>query len=111
MTKNRKYSYKLEQIKDSWSAQILRQVTSKKVLVSKEQAGFSSEDDAKKWAEQRLLEFTDTLRTSNQRHGTQRKLNEEERQQRSVRRADKTEKAKELKKVKQEALNASLNEE
>ena len=80
-----------------WKAQIHRQITSKKTIVSKQQDGFASEAKAKEWAEQQLTEFTSTQGASNQRHGEQRKLNEEERRSRSNRRAEKTLKAKQAK--------------
>lgn len=90
MAKNRKYSPNIEQSGSKWKAQITRQVTSKKTLVSKEQSDFSSESEAKAWAEQQLIEFATTLEQSNQRHGARRKLNSEESLNRSARRAAKT---------------------
>ena len=106
MSKNRKYSYILEQKDSVWNAKIVRQVTSKKSIVSKEQSDFASEANAKDWAEQQIIEFTSTLSTSNQRHDKQRKLNEEHKRQRSSRRA---EKAQQIKQEKSERAQESFD--
>jgi hypothetical protein len=90
MTNSKKYAFKISQEEAVWTAQITRQVTSQKVVVSKEQSGFASEAEAISWAEEQLKEFTTTLEKSNKRHGAQRKNLEEQRRQRSNRRAEKT---------------------
>jgi len=90
MANNKKYDSKIEQEGSLWKAQIHRQVTSKKTIISKQQGSFASEEQAKEWAEKQLAEFASTLGASNKRHGEQRKMNEEERRQRSARRAEKT---------------------
>lgn len=97
MSKGKKYSFKIEQVESHWRAQITRQVTSQKVVVTKEKGGFESETDATQWAEKELLEFTKTLASSNTRHGEQRKESEEIQRLRSSRRADKTKQAKDEK--------------
>ena len=94
MTKGNKYDLKLVQDKTTWTAQITRQITSKKTKITKEKDGFKTEATAKKWGEKNLLELTATLSTSNDRHAAQRKNNEEVKRLRSNRRADKTQKAK-----------------
>lgn len=95
MAKGKKYDVVIVQQKDAaWSAQITRQVTSKKTVISKQKSGFASESSAKQWAATELATFTGTLSESNQRHGAQRKASEEQRRQRSSRRADKTANAK-----------------
>lgn len=96
MSKIKKYSFTVEQHDDTWRAKIVRQVTSKKTVVSKMQEGFSSEADANDWAEKQLAEFTSTLSASNKRHSEQRKSDSQNRLQRSARRAEKTQSAKEL---------------
>ena len=115
MAKNRKYSSVISQEGSQWSARIVRQVTSRKTLVSKEQTGFESEEKALEWAEQQLAEFSATQSTSNKRHGEQRKLNEEERRQRSSRRAEKTLNAKMFKAEQElrekELVDAEVTEE
>ena len=90
MAKNNKYSSNIEQNGTKWKAQIIRQVTSKKTQVSSQRDDFSSEREAKEWAQQKLAEFTNTLEQSNSRHGERRKLNSEKSILRSERRAQKT---------------------
>lgn len=95
MATSKKYQIKIEQRDADWTAQITRRVSAKKAVVTKKQDGFASEAEAMEWAEAALTEFTATLSSSNQRHGQQRKLGEEQRRLRSARRAEKTLKAKE----------------
>ena len=97
MTKSRKYDYKIEQSDDTWSVQIIRKASKKNSVVSKEQGGFTNVKEAKAWAEEQLLEFSSTMAKSNQRHGEQRKENDEIKRQRSHRRAKKTQKRKDEK--------------
>ena len=104
MANSKKYSYQLEQTDALWTAQIIRKASSKLFIVSKEQVGFATEAEAKEWAEKTLLEFTSTLSSSNQRHGDQRKSNEEERLQRSARRSERTLLAKKEKAEQEQAL-------
>lgn len=94
MSKGKKYDFKIEQVDSLWRAQITRQVTSRKVAVTKQKADFESESDATQWAENELLEFTKAQADSNTRHGEQRKESEEIQRLRSSRRADKTLQAK-----------------
>lgn len=89
MATSKKYSYQLEKKDDFWRAQIIRKASSKTLIVSKEQEGFVSEEDAKKWAKEQLLVFTNTQSLSNKRQGEQRKLSAEESRQRSIRRSEK----------------------
>ena len=105
MTKGKKYNINTIKNESTWSAQITRQVTSRKIKVTKEKDNFETEAAAKKWAEKTLLEFTSTLSTSNDRHAAQRKSNEEMKRLRSNRRADKTQK------IKDEKLGDKLKEE
>ena len=57
MAKGKKYDFNLIQHDTSWSAEIVRQITSKKTVVSKSQDGFASEAEAKVWAEAELQTF------------------------------------------------------
>ena len=57
MAKGKKYDFNLIQHDASWSAEIVRQITSKKTVVSKSQDGFASEAEAKEWAEAELQTF------------------------------------------------------
>jgi len=94
MSTNKKYDFIIEQAQSLWVAKITRKITSKKTVVTKQKDDFTSEEQAKEWAKTTLEELTQTLKTSNSRHGAQRKNIEEIRRQRSNRRAEKTELAK-----------------
>ncbi len=68
MTKNKKYTVQITQVDSSWTAEIIRQVTSKKTVVSKSQEGLSSEAEAIVWSEAQLAIFVETLKEKNKRH-------------------------------------------
>lgn len=106
MTTNKKYDFIIEEKKSLWTAKITRKVTSKKTTVTKQQDDFKTAEEATQWAEQTLLELSETLKKSNARHGAQRKNIEEVRRDRSNRRAEKTAEVK-AEKAKEEALEAS----
>lgn len=57
MVKGKKYDYRIEQDGSDWRAEIIRKVTSKRTVVSKSQAGFTSEADARAWSEKELIGF------------------------------------------------------
>ena len=57
MAKCKKYDFNLVLVDGSWTAEIVRKITSKKTVVSKSQAGFASEEEAKIWAETELKGF------------------------------------------------------
>ena len=90
MSNSKKYQIKLEQKDSQWVAQITRQVTSRKTVVTKQQDSFTSESDAQTWAEETLAEFIKTQKSNNARRGSNRKTNEDIKSQRSSRRAEKT---------------------
>lgn len=94
MATGKKYDFTIEQNDSEWVAKITRKITSKKTLITKQQDGFTSEEEAQSWAEEALTELSKTLKTSNERHGAQRDNIAETRKQRSTRRAEKTELAK-----------------
>jgi hypothetical protein len=68
MAKGKKYDFKVTQVDSTWSAEIIRQVTSRKTVVSKSQDGFASESDATEWAKQQLAEFLEQLKQKNKRN-------------------------------------------
>ncbi len=72
MAKSNKYDYRVTADNSSWSAEIIRRVTSKKTIVSKSQDGFSSEDDAQQWAKKELEAFQQNQQKQNQRQSTKR---------------------------------------
>lgn len=57
MAKGKKYDFNLVLVDGSWTAEIVRKITSKKTVVSKSQAGFASEAEAQIWAETELKGF------------------------------------------------------
>lgn len=90
MKNSKKYAFEVTQDGSEWKAQITRQVTSKKTVVSSEQAGFTSESEAQEWASAQIVEFGKALGKRNQRHSERRKKMAGVRQDRSSRRAAKT---------------------
>jgi len=94
LSKNKKYHYQIEKSGASWQAKIVRQVSSKKTVVSKQKDAFPDQQSAQQWAEQTLQSFAAKQEASNKRHAEQRKLTEEQQRLRSARRAEKTERAK-----------------
>lgn len=57
MSQGKKYSYQVNQTDGGWSAEIRRQASQKKTVVSKRQDNFATEADAQKWAEAELAQF------------------------------------------------------
>ncbi len=94
---SKKYQSEVLEENGQWTARINRRLSSRKSKVSKEQSGFSSESDAQAWADDALSEFINTQQTANNRQGESRKLNDEVKRQRSNRRSEKTELAKQAK--------------
>ena len=72
MAKAKKYDYRVVQDDTGWRAEIIRRVTSKKVMVSKRQDGFASESEAKTWGEKTLKSFLDKLKERNKRQAFRR---------------------------------------
>ena len=68
MAKGKKYDFKVTQSDSTWIAEIIRQVTSRKTVVSKSQDGFSSEAEATEWAKAQLVEFLEQLKQKNKRN-------------------------------------------
>ncbi|MGB0467625.1 MAG: DUF3622 domain-containing protein [Pontibacterium sp.] len=74
MAKGQKYDYRVVQADALWTAEIVRQVTSRKKMVSKRQDGFATEAEAKAWGESQLALFVQSLAERNKRKA---KLREE----------------------------------
>lgn len=51
---SKKYEISISQDDSTWAASILRKVSSKKTNVTKAQAGFATEAEAKEWADTEL---------------------------------------------------------
>ena len=73
MKKGKKYDYRIKQDGAEWTAEIIRRASSKKTVVSKKQAGFSSEAEAKVWGEAELKSFLDNLIKQNKQRAEERK--------------------------------------
>lgn len=54
MSQNKKYELKIAQKNDNWSAKIIRKVSKHKTRVTLSKKGFSSESEAREWAEQEV---------------------------------------------------------
>jgi uncharacterized protein YdaU (DUF1376 family) len=72
MTQNQKYTVHVFQDGDTWTAQILRQVTSRKRSVSKQQTGFTQQAEADEWAHSELQKYISAQQARNVKHATQR---------------------------------------
>ena len=73
MAKGKKYDVRIVKDKKGWIAEITRQVTSKKTVVSKSQGGFASEEEAQAWGETELKIFMQNLAEQNKRRAEKRK--------------------------------------
>ena len=72
MSKNKKFAIRVTEKRASWTAEITRQVTSRKTVVSKREMGFESEELAQAWAEKEMLGFVKNQAERNERKGQQR---------------------------------------
>ncbi len=73
MSKSPKYTYRVvEKRNKTWTAEIQRQATARKKIVSKRQAGFETEAQGIEWAEQELVSILENHKAKNQRQNEQR---------------------------------------
>jgi predicted RNA-binding protein len=77
MTQGKKYSYQISQLDNEWCAEILRQVSYKKTVVSKRQDNFKTEGEAQAWAEKELEQFLQQQVERNKRKAEKRSQREE----------------------------------
>ena len=85
MTLSKKYNTHVFQDGDTWSAQITRQVTSRKRAVSKQQDGFTQEAEAQEWAESELQKYVSAQQARNVKHATHRAESEQRQRDRADR--------------------------
>ncbi|AUI85453.1 hypothetical protein BS333_03135 [Vibrio azureus] len=78
MSKNPKFAIRVTEKRNGWSAEITRQVTSRKTVVSKRETGFESEEKAQAWAEKELAGFIENQVVRNERKAVQRQEREAE---------------------------------
>jgi len=81
MATGKKYNYRIAKNRKNWKAEITRQVTSRKTVVSKRQTGFETEQEAQEWAENELKLFIENHQERNKRHAKQRELRDEKAEQ------------------------------
>ena len=67
MTQSKKYDYQITQDNAGWTTKIIRQVTSKKTVVSKRQNVFSTESEAHEWGKEEMKGFLKNLNERNKR--------------------------------------------
>ncbi|MGO2418411.1 MAG: DUF3622 domain-containing protein [Vibrio casei] len=74
---SKKYDFQLVKKRNGWAAEIIRQITSRRTIVSKRQLGFTTEAEAKEWAEKELVEFQKIQTERNKRKSASKRKNEE----------------------------------
>ena len=74
MAKSKKYTCRVVQEDDSWSAEVVRRVTSKKSVVTKRQDGFVTDDEAESWG---LAEVRSLVKSTNLNERNKRRSKEE----------------------------------
>ncbi|GAA5646378.1 DUF3622 domain-containing protein [Vibrio sp. V39_P1S14PM300] len=73
MSKSKKFAVRVSEKRGGWCAEITRQVTSRKTVVSKRETGFETEAQAQAWGEQELAGFIKNQTERNARKSAQRK--------------------------------------
>ncbi len=67
MSENKKFTIRLTEKRNGWSAEIIRQVTSRRTVVSKREMGFESQELAQAWADTELAGFIENQAKRNER--------------------------------------------
>ncbi|GAB2666443.1 DUF3622 domain-containing protein [Vibrio panuliri] len=83
MTTSKKFAIRVSEKRNGWCAEITRQVTSRKQVVSKREQGFETEALAQEWAEKELAQFVENQVKRNERKADQR-AERNERQEREA---------------------------
>lgn len=73
MSQSKKYDFQVIQEGETWTAGILRRVTSRSTVASKVQEGFATQEEATQWAEAELKVFMDNQVARNKRRSANRK--------------------------------------
>ncbi len=73
MSESKKFTIKVTEKRNGWAAEIVRQVTSRRSVVSKREMGFESEAQAQAWAEKELSGFIENQTKRNERKALARK--------------------------------------
>ncbi|EKO3558227.1 MULTISPECIES: DUF3622 domain-containing protein [Vibrio] len=77
MSDSKKFTIKVTEKNNGWAAEIVRQVTSRRTVVSKREMGFESEAQAQAWAEKELIGFIESQAKRNERKAVARKEKQE----------------------------------
>ncbi|GIU19582.1 DUF3622 domain-containing protein [Shewanella sp. MBTL60-007] len=67
MTQTKKYDFRVVADGATWTAQITRRQTARKIVVSKSKQGFATEAEAQAWGETELKSFLENLIKRNER--------------------------------------------
>jgi len=67
MTQTKKYDFCVVQEQSTWTGQITRRQSARKIVVSKSQKGFATEAEAIAWGEAELKSFLENLVKRNER--------------------------------------------
>ena len=73
MANGKKFDYRVVEKRNGWAAEIIRQVSARRTIISKRQMNFATEAEANEWAEQTLAEFVQNQVERNKRKALQRK--------------------------------------
>ncbi|MBY5981351.1 DUF3622 domain-containing protein [Ferrimonas balearica] len=87
MAQGKKYDIRVTENDGSWTAEIVRKISTRKTKVTKRQDGFGSEAEAQSWGEETLNSFLQQQVERNQRKAAQRT----EREAQALRQAAKAE--------------------
>lgn len=74
---SKKYDFQLIEKRNGWAAEIVRQITSRRTIVSKRQLGFATEAEAKEWAEKELVEFQKIQSERNKRRSASKRKDQD----------------------------------
>lgn len=74
---SKKYDFQLIEKRNGWAAEIVRQITSRRTVVSKRQLGFATEAEAKEWAEKELVEFQKIQSERNKRRSASKRKDQD----------------------------------
>ena len=77
MKQSKKYDFLIEKEGDTWTAVIIRRVTSRTTVVSKTKTGFTAEAEAQAWAKDEVKAFLKRTNLGEQEKRRAKKMEEE----------------------------------
>lgn len=69
---DKKFDFRVVQKRESWTTEITRRVSARKIHVSKRKAGFATEAEAREWGEAEIKIFSNNLKEKNTRDSIKR---------------------------------------